>query len=172
MDPYVGEIRLFAGSYAPMDWAFCYGQQLNISQYSALYSIIGNTFGGDGRTFFHLPDLRGKAPMHQGQGPGLTQRDYAESGGSETVTLLETEIPNHSHTVNAASAGTQSSPTDGVWANPGRRSTPLYAPAPTVASNPLALGAAGGSQPHNNMQPHVGMNYIICLQGIYPPKTQ
>lgn len=171
-DPYVGEIRIFAGNYAPVDWALCDGSLIRIQQNSALFSVIGTTYGGDGKTTFALPNFMGAAPIHQGSGAGLTPRTLGESGGSQTVTLLSTELPNHTHGVNA-----QLTPTDGagpegaIWASSAAsRGQAIYSATPNVAMNPLALNITGSSQPHNNMQPFVAMTFIIALQGVYPPK--
>ncbi|CAG7658612.1 phage tail protein [Paenibacillus allorhizosphaerae] len=171
MDPYVGEIRLIAGNYAPRGWALCNGQVLLIQQNSILFSVIGIAFGGNGTTTFALPDLRGRAPIHQGAGPGLTNREYASEGGNETVTLTEAQIPNHTHAINNQSTANTDSPIGAVWANLGRGAVGnFYSQTPNVSMNPQAVSAAGGSQPHNNMQPFVAMNYIIALEGVYPPK--
>ncbi|OXM86652.1 phage tail protein [Paenibacillus rigui] len=173
MDPYVGEIRLFSGNFAPIGWALCDGHLLPIQSYTALFSVIGATYGGDGKTNFAVPDLRGRAPMHWGNGPGLTPRTYSETGGEADVTLLENEIPYHTHTANAQTASDQVTPAATVWANagaPGRGGFAFYTSTPDTPMNPLALSAAGGSQPHNNMQPYTVLTFIIALQGVYPPK--
>lgn len=176
-DAYIGEIRLFAGNFAPVNWALCYGQLLPITQNTALFSILGTQYGGDGKTNFALPDLRGRVPIHQGQGPGLTDRVVGEEGGSEYVTLLVTEMPGHNHTPQGVAAtGVDSTPSGGVWGQPpspgrGHPAPPLYIQAaPDQAMSPNALGVAGNSMPHNNMQPYVAMNYIICLNGMFPPR--
>ena len=171
MDPYVGEIRLFAGNYAPSGWAFCMGQLLDVQSNNTLFSIIGNTFGGDGNTTFALPDLRGFVPMHQGPGPSLTPRNYNETGGSSTVTLDMMQMPVHDHPVNAQTRGTGNFPKDSVWASPGARAVPPYTPySDGTMMNAEAIGVTGGGQPHNNMQPYLVINYIIALEGLYPPK--
>lgn len=171
MDPYIGEIRLFAGSYAPMGWAFCNGQTLNVQQNTVLYSVIGNTFGGNPGSTFNLPDLRGRVPIHQGEGQGLTQRNYATSGGNSTVSLTLDQIPNHTHTINSQSAANEISPAGTVWANGPRTSTDnFYSNTPDIPMNAMAATPAGGNQPHNNMQPYLVINYIIALEGVYPLK--
>ncbi len=171
MDPYLGEIRIFAGNYAPSGWAFCDGTVMSVSQNSALYSIIGGIYGGNGTTTFALPDFRGAAPVHQGTGPGLTPRSVGESGGKVSVTLLETQIPNHSHTVNAQLLPTDAQPAQTVWAtSASKRGQQIYSHNVDTPMSPLALSVIGGSQSHNNMQPYVAMNFIISLEGNYPPK--
>jgi microcystin-dependent protein len=171
MDPYLGEIRLFAGNFAPKDWALCNGQLLPIQQYSALFSLIGDRYGGNGQTNFALPDLRGKAPVHQGNGSGLTPRSVGESGGSPSVTLQIPNIPAHTHTPNSQSSQGVADPTNAIWTNTvGLRGPKFYGPTPDTLMNPQAIQASGGSQPHNNMQPYLGLNYIISLSGIYPSR--
>ncbi|UJF33810.1 phage tail protein [Paenibacillus hexagrammi] len=171
MDPYLGEIRIFAGNYAPSGWALCDGSLLPVSQNPALFSIIGAIYGGNGTTTFALPDFRGAAPVHQGTGPGLTPRTVGELGGSATVTLDETQIPNHTHAINAELTPTGASPTQAVWASSAAgRGQAIYSMNIDTPLSPLALGVTGASQPHNNMQPFVAMNFIICLEGNYPPK--
>ncbi len=173
MDPYLGEIRIFAGNYAPSDWAFCDGRELSVVQNNALFSIIGITYGGDGKTTFKLPDLRGCAPMHFGNGPNLTPRTIAQSIGLITVTLNETQMPIHNHTAQGSSvvAGGIDNPTNAIWGSESALSAKPY----VNVKNAVAMKAdivkpQGGNQPHNNMQPFVAMNFIICLEGIYPPK--
>ena len=174
--PFVAEIRIFAGNFAPRGWALCNGQLLPISQNTALFSLLGTTYGGNGTTTFALPDLQGSAPLHSGQGPGLTLRDLGESGGEQAVTLLQTEMPAHSHgNVQAREATGQTDPTNNVWGQAGsQRPAPnFYAPsnsATNVQMSPLAMSVAGGNLPHNNMPPYLGLTFIIALQGIYPPR--
>ncbi|MEI7027941.1 phage tail protein [Paenibacillus sp. y28] len=171
MDAYLGEIRIFSGNYAPAGWAFCQGQQLSLLRYQALFTILGGAFGTDNKTYFCLPDLRGCVPMHQGSGAGLTPRACYSSGGSMTETLSVNEIPYHTHTVNSQTTATDTSPIGNVWANEPRGSTvSVYTETPNVDMQPAALSSVGGSQAHNNMQPFVALNYIICLEGIYPSK--
>lgn len=173
MDPYVGEIRLFAGDYAPYGWALCNGQTLLIQQNSVLFSIIGAQYGGDGKTTFALPNLQGNAAIGQGTGPGLTPRPFASSVGSSTVTLLENEIPAHTHIPNgtAITAGGVSDPSNNIWASE-TASFPFkpYSSTPNTPMNAAALSSVGGSQQHNNMQPYLALNFIIALEGVYPPK--
>jgi microcystin-dependent protein len=174
MDPFVAEIRIFPFNFAPKGWAFCNGQILPISQNTALFSLLGTTYGGDGKSTFALPNLQGNAPMHPGQGPGLSLHDLGETGGSQTVTLLQTEIPAHSH-----SAGAQTVPLGGIAAPSGATlSRPAsgnlyFTPgSPTIVNmDPNILAPAGGSLPHNNIQPYLTLNFCIALQGVFPPRT-
>lgn len=173
MDPYVGEIRLFSGNYAPVGWALCNGQIMNIQQNPVLFSIIGNSYGGDGRTTFALPDLQGMAPMGQGAGSGLTPRSIGTSLGASTQTLTINEIPNHTHVPNgsSATAASQADPSNKVWGSESDAAVNKpYAATPNVSMNTLALNSAGGSQAHNNMQPFLALNFIIALEGVFPPK--
>jgi microcystin-dependent protein len=176
MDPFIGEIRLFGGNYAPQDWALCNGQLLAISQYSALFSILGNRYGGNGQTNFALPNLNGRVPVGAGTGPGLTSRELGEMDGTAAVTLLATQMPAHTHVANGVAAnGTTQSPANAEWAQYNTTSrpavhAPLYGTPADVTMAPTALGVSGGSQPHNNMQPFLAMNFIIALNGIFPPR--
>lgn len=172
-DPFIGQITLFAGNFAPRGWAFCDGQLLPISQNTALFSILGTTYGGDGRTTFALPDLRGRVPLHPGQGPGLSNRQLGEAGGTENVTLLVNQMPNHTHAAQAdAGTATQQNPTNHVLASEAAGVTATYSSnPPNTTMNPQAIGATGGSQPHNNMPPFLGVNFIIALQGIFPSRN-
>jgi microcystin-dependent protein len=171
MDPFVAEIRIFPFNFAPAGWAFCDGQILPLSQNTALFSLLGTTYGGNGQSNFALPNLQGNAPMHHGQGPGLSLRDLGETGGSETVSLLETEIPSHSHTMNAVNdSGLQSTPEGALAARANiYKSNPAGNTLVNMSVNNLA--PAGGSQPHNNLQPYLTLNFCIALQGVYPPRT-
>ena len=173
-DPFVAEIRICAFNFAPRGWAFCNGQLLSIAQNTALFSLLGTTYGGNGQTTFGLPDLRSRMPLHPGQGPGLSDYVLGEMGGSETVTLLATEIPNHTHVVRATSAGgTSADPAAKVWAAPGAtRGLKSYNPAPGTggAMAATAISAVGG-QPHNNLQPYLTVNFVIALQGVYPARN-
>ncbi|MWC30177.1 phage tail protein [Paenibacillus sp. MMS18-CY102] len=170
-DPFVGEIRQFAGSFAPNNWALCNGQLLPIQRYTALFSLLGTMYGGDGKSTFALPNLMGSAPMQYGQGPGLTLRDQGEQAGEATVTLLQTEIPAHTHTAKGGQAATTTQPDNAGWGSSSRTGTQLYTEAaPNAAMHPLALQPTGGTQPHNNMQPYIAVNYIIALQGIFPQR--
>ena len=174
MDPFVAEIRIFPFNFAPRGWAFCDGQLLPISQNTALFSLLGTTYGGNGQSTFALPDLRGSVPMHPGQGPGLSLHDLGETGGSETVTLLESEIPAHSHIMKASNNdGVSPSPTNNVSAAPGAdRDLFLYKEgAPNAVMNPLSSGISGGGQPHNNLMPYLTLHFNIALQGVFPPRS-
>jgi len=170
-DPFVAEIRIFPFNFAPKGWAFCDGQLLPLSQNTALFSLLGTTYGGDGKSNFALPNMQGNAPMHPGQGPGLSLHDLGETGGSETVSLLESEIPFHSHAANASGAdGTTGIPSANLVAN--GVGVNMYTPTLTATMlNPNALAPAGGDQPHNNMQPYLTLNFCIALQGVFPPRT-
>jgi microcystin-dependent protein len=169
-DPFVAEIRIFPFNFAPKGWAWCDGQLLPLSQNTALFSLLGTTYGGDGKSNFALPDLQGRAPMHPGQGPGLSLHDLGETGGSETVTLLESEIPAHSHGLRS-SLDDDDSTLPGTPNAPGQLSV-IYAPAgSTVMMAPEALAPAGGDQPHNNMQPYLTFYFCIALQGVFPPRS-
>ena len=170
-EPFLAEIRIFPYNFAPRGWAFCQGQLLSISQNTALFSIIGTTYGGNGITTFGLPDLQGRVPVHVGQGPGLSPYDLGQEGGTETVTLLATQIPPHSHPARCLNGMANSAaPNSNVWAidaggNPQYGSIKA---AGTMAPNIVA--AAGGGQPHNNIQPYLTLNYCIALQGIFPTR--
>jgi microcystin-dependent protein len=170
-DPFVAEIRIFPFNFAPKGWAFCDGQLLPISQNTALFSLLGTTYGGNGKSNFALPNMQGNAPMHPGQGPGLSAHDLGETGGSETVTLLESELPAHSHAVSASSAdGTDQSPAGEKLAT-GIGIGQYAAPGSLVQLSPNALSPSGNSQPHNNMQPYLTLNFCIALQGVFPPRS-
>lgn len=172
-DPFVAEIRIFPFNFAPKGWAFCDGQILSISQNTALFSLLGTTYGGDGRSNFALPDLQGSAPMHPGQGPGLSLHDLGETGGSETVTLLESEIPAHNHFVRAYTGDAADSRSPNLAQTLGAPSPGnLYDSTATQLSPmaPQAFSPAGGDQPHNNMMPYLTLNFNIALQGVYPPR--
>ncbi len=174
-DQFLGEIRVFPTNFAPFGWAFCDGQLMAISQSTALFSLLGTFYGGDGKSNFALPDLRGRAPMHFGQGPGLSLRDLGETGGGEAVTLLISEIPQHTHqAVGVAANGDQASPAGNTWAS--AHSGPktkdnIYASAAGATMNAQALAVAGASQPHNNLPPYLVINFCIALQGIFPSRS-
>ncbi|MEK6374814.1 MAG: tail fiber protein [Acidobacteriota bacterium] len=174
-DPFVAEIRIFPFNFPPKGWAWCDGQLLPLSQNTALFSLLGTTYGGDGKSNFALPDLQGRAPMHPGQGPGLSLHDLGETGGSETVTLLESEIPAHTHTlVGQVPPADTNLPTGNVLARSSVGTVTPYLPpagAPLVAMSSSALAPAGGDQPHNNMQPYLTFYFNIALQGVFPPRT-
>jgi microcystin-dependent protein len=174
-DPFVAEIRMFPFNFAPTGWAFCNGQILAISQNTALFSLLGTTYGGNGQSTFALPDLRGRAAMYWGQGPGLSLRDIGQTGGSDTVTLLVTEMPLHTHTVNGKVAGGTANPTNMVWgtSNATKVAANFYAPAAPAPVNMSvsALATSGGSLPHNNLMPFNTLYFNIALQGVFPPRT-
>ena len=171
-DPFVAEIRIFPFTFAPKGWAFCNGQLLPISQNTALFSLVGTTYGGDGKSTFALPNLQGSAPMHPGQGPGLSLHDLGESGGSESVTLLTSELPVHTHSVSGSNgpANLQAPAADRVL---GRANNNVYLDNPSnlVPLAPEALAPAGGDLPHNNMQPYLTLNFCIALQGVFPQRS-
>ena len=171
-EPFIAEIRIVGFNFAPKGWATCDGQSLPISQNTALFSLLGTNFGGDGRTTFGLPNLDGRTPMHPGQGPGLSLRVLGESGGSPTVTLLRGELPQHSHsTAVADTAATSSDPTNLVPAIASEDTYQNRGSKTAATISPSALGNSGGGQPHNNMQPSLVVNFVIALQGVFPPRT-
>jgi microcystin-dependent protein len=170
-EPFIGEIMLFAGDFAPTGWALCQGQLLAISQNTALFSLLGTTYGGNGISTFALPDLRGRVPINLGQGPGLPNFVLGETGGEYVHTLTSPEMPAHSHALRGNDAnGTQSAPGGAVPARD-PSGAPAYAPSAGSVMAPGAIEAAGGNQPHNNMQPFLTLNYCIALQGIYPSRS-
>jgi len=173
-DPFVAEIRIFPFNFAPRGWAWCDGQLLPLSQNTALFSLLGTTYGGNGKSNFALPNLQGRAPMHPGQGPGLSLHDLGETGGSETVSLLESEIPSHSHPLRGTvEDGTQGTLAAGVTIATSVGGT-LYQTntgSGLVSMNANAIVPAGGDQPHNNMQPYLTFYFCIALQGVFPPRT-
>ena len=172
-EPFIAEIRIFAGNFAPRGWAFCNGALLPISQNTALFSLIGTTYGGDGRTTTALPNLEGRAPMHPGTGPGLTSRRLGEKSGTETVTLSSSQMPSHNHSLLAdgstggplGGGANASNPVDNFVG----ASVKFHAAGSNV--NMAAMGSVGGSQAHNNMQPYIAMNFIIALEGLYPSRS-
>jgi microcystin-dependent protein len=168
--PFVGEIRMTGFNFAPVNWFLCQGQLLAISQYSVLFTLIGTTYGGDGVTTFALPDLRGRVPVHQGDGAGLSNYILGQAGGSEAVTLLTSEIPKHTHLLNAQSGtGSQPSPSGGVWASSLLDQFSTATPTATMA--PEQVENTGGSQPHDNMSPYLCINFIISAFGIFPSQN-
>lgn len=172
-DFFIGQVTLFAGNFAPLGWAFCQGQILSIAQNSALFAILGTTYGGDGVTTFALPDLRGRVDVHPGTGPGLPTIALGEMAGTQTNTLLVTNMAAHSHgllgTSQAATLGTAQS---NLLAAEPTGSTAIYAHvAPNAPMNAQSVGFAGGGQPVNNIQPYLGINFIICVEGIFPPHS-
>jgi microcystin-dependent protein len=171
-DPFIGEIRMFAGNFAPNGWAYCNGQLMTISENDALFALIGTAYGGDGQTTFALPDLGGRIPVGQGQGPGLTNRILAQQYGSENVTLLSTQMPAHTHTLIASGvAATTSSPNGSVVAAQPDDSVFIGGVAPTVVMRTDQVAMDGGDQPHDNMAPYLGLNFIIALVGIFPSQS-
>ncbi len=172
-EPFLGQVILVGFNFAPRGWALCDGQLLPISQNAALFSLLGTTYGGDGRTTFALPDLRGRAPIHQGQGSGLSARTIGSRLGVEEVTLTTNEMPAHTHSLNAFDGlANQQSPVRTVPATEPTGQTATYStqPANSVMS-PEAIGTTGGSQAHSNMQPSLTMNYCIALEGVFPPRN-
>lgn len=177
--PFIGEIIMFAGNFAPRGWAFCQGQILAIAQNTALFSILGTTYGGNGQTTFALPDLRGRVPIQQGQGPGLSPVFLGQQGGTETVTLLSNQIPAHNHLINASTnSGDTANPSNNFLAVgqvPVSGSTETVSMYNSTATgntlNPQTVSLAGGNQPHPNMQPYLAVNFIIALEGIFPSRN-
>ena len=170
-EPFVGEIRMFAGNFAPRGWAFCDGQLLAISQNDALFSLLGTIYGGDGRTTFGLPEMRGRIPLHQGAGPGLTNKPLGSKAGAENVTLTTNHLASHTHDLNANTGpGTSDSPSGTVLAADG--SIRSYSPTPqSMNLNASAVQNTGGSSVHNNLMPTLCVNFIIALFGIYPSRN-
>jgi microcystin-dependent protein len=173
-NPFVAEIRIFPFNFPPKGWAFCDGQIMVISQNTALFSLLGTTYGGDGKSNFALPNLQGSAPMHPGQGPGLSLHDLGESSGSDTVTLLESEMPSHSHgqiaAINPALFGTPA-PTQSIAHSRGYNAFQSTTNQNVTQLSDSTVAPAGGDQPHNNLMPYLTLNFCIALQGVYPPRT-
>jgi microcystin-dependent protein len=174
-EPFLGEIRMFGGNFAPKGWAFCNGQVLSIAQNTALFSLLGTTYGGNGQTTFALPNLQGRVPMHWGTGPGLTPRTLGESSGSETVTLISSQMPAHNHAIEANSGqGDTYSPQGAVNAaavDATQQPLNIYSTSVNTTMAAQSVGLAGGSQPHENMQPYQCVSFIIALEGIYPSRS-
>ncbi len=178
-DQFVAEIRIFSFNFPPTGWAFCDGQLLPISQNTALFSLLGTYYGGNGKSNFALPNMQGKAPMQAGQGQGLTERFQGEEGGSESVTLIQSEMPAHTHQFQASSAvGTTADPTNNVpgkpvWASGNQFGAGIAytSSAPDQQMHPQALNITGGGLPHNNLQPYLALNFCIAMQGIFPPRS-
>ncbi|HZE80987.1 MAG TPA: tail fiber protein [Candidatus Polarisedimenticolia bacterium] len=165
--PFIGEIRMFGGNFAPAGWAFCNGALMPISENDALFTLIGTTYGGDGQTTFALPNLQSRVPVHVG--PGFVQ---GQTGGTETVTLTVNQIPSHSHVPTCNSApGTQVGPGNGLWASTSPSLNQYSTNAPTLNMDPAAIGQTGGNQPHDNMVPFLAVNFILSLFGIFPSQT-
>jgi microcystin-dependent protein len=170
-DPFVAEIRMFAGNFAPTGWALCNGQIIPISQNTALFALIGTYYGGDGKSTFALPNLQGCVPMQPGQGAGLSNHNLGESGGAANITLLTTEIPAHTHNLRAVpGASNQVDPTNNSLAF-GRYALYNQLPNSPVTMANEALALAGQGEPHNNLQPYLVVNFIIALQGVFPPRS-
>ena len=171
-DQFVAEIKLVGFNFAPTGYALCNGQLLPIAQNTALFSLLGTVYGGNGVTTFGLPNLQGSAPLHvgSGQGPGLSPYALGETGGEVAVTLTAAQLPVHTHTANAATAGGSDSPSGSVWASGIRGRSPAYTTAlgSDVPMSASAMGTSGGGQPHNNMPPYLTLNFIIALTGIFP----
>ena len=171
-EPFIGEVKMVGFNFAPVGWAPCDGRLLPIAQYDALFALLGTTYGGDGKSTFALPNLQGRAPMHLGQGPGLSLRNLGETGGNETVTLSESELPAHSHAMMAQSSlATNKTPTANTLARPGKGQTYAPASANVVAMASQTLAPAGGQAPHNNMMPYLTFYFCIALQGVFPPRS-
>jgi len=170
--PYIGEIRMFGGSFAPVGWALCQGQSIPISQNDTLFNLIGTTYGGDGQNTFNLPDLSGRVPVHQGQGPGISQQYIiGEQGGVEQVTLTTQQMPSHTHAFGATSANANAaSPQNALYATC-ISATPFFAGTPDGSFNAASVQQQGGNQPHENLQPFLVVTFIISLFGIYPTPT-
>ena len=174
MDPFVAEIRIFPFNFAPKGWAFCDGQILPLSQNTALFSLLGTTYGGDGKSNFALPNMQGNAPMHPGQGPGLSLHDLGETGGSDTVSLLESEIPSHAHAmmgINNTPQDTIPGPPEGFARSSGANAYQATVNANIAQMSDNTIAPAGGDQPHNNLMPYLTLNFCIALQGVFPPRT-
>jgi microcystin-dependent protein len=177
--PYVGQIMIFGGNFAPQGWMLCAGQSLPISEFETLFNLIGTTYGGDGQTTFNLPDLQGRAPLHLGQGPGLSSYTIGQAGGVEIVTLTTQQLPSHTHSVLAAASADTSTPANTFLASEGGADAgkvSIYAPFDTTPANmttllPTSVTTFGGSQPHENRQPSLTLNYIISLFGVFPSPT-
>ena len=173
-EPFIAEVRMWGLNFAPRNWAFCNGQLLPIAQNTALFSLVGTTYGGDGRSTLGLPNLQGRAPMHPGRGPGLIQRRLGEKGGIETHTLSEQQLPSHSHTVYAAdtAAGPENTPANNLPViSGGRGAANRYGSASPGNMSGQTVGPAGGGQAHNNMQPYLTLTFTIALQGLYPSRS-
>lgn len=170
-EPFLGEIQMVGFNFAPRGWAFCNGSLLSIAQNDALFALLGTIYGGDGQTTFALPDLRGRIPLNQGQGPGLTNRVIGEAGGAESVTLIEGQMPAHSHQMWIATNGTRTSAANGNLLAGGEADIYSRSATPSVGLAPSQLASAGSSLPHDNMQPVLAVNFIISLEGIFPSRN-
>lgn len=171
MDPFIGQINIFGFDFPPRGWAACDGQLLSIAQNAALFSLLGTTYGGDGRVTFGLPNLQGRAPLHWGQGAGLSPYSLGEAGGVANVTLQAANVPAHSHGVVAASgAAGATTPTNNAWAAGTGRTPPPQFQSGAPNAQMLPTGPAGGGQPHNNLQPYLTLNFCIALVGVFPAR--
>ena len=173
-DQFIGEIRIFGFNYAPTGWAVCNGATLSINQNTALFSLLGTSYGGNGTTYFQLPNLQGNAATSQGQGPGLSQYSLGEQVGAPTVTLLLNQLPNHNHVFSAAVPTEQqvtNTPTAGCTLGRTLMQSDFSTMPSDSTLSPQFIGVSGGGQPHENRQPFLAMNYCIALQGIYPPRS-
>lgn len=170
-DPFLAEVRIFPFNFAPTGWAVCNGQILPISQNTALFSLLGTTYGGDGKSTFALPNIQGSAVMHPGQGPGLSRHDQGETGGSESVTLLQSEMPAHTHQMKGAAqdpALAKAVNPEASWAL--SQGGPIYQSSSNTQMAQEAVAPAGGGLPHNNMQPYVTLQFCIAVQGVFPSR--
>lgn len=166
--PFIAQISMFGGNFAPRNWAFCSGQILSIAQNTALFSLLGTTYGGNGTTTFALPDLRGRVPIHPGQGPGLSNYSLGQQAGQENVTLITTQIPAHNHSLNANNGASNDTIPNGAFLSEGAIYTTNAANAPM---NAASIGPTGGNQPHTNIQPYLCVNFIIAQFGIFPSRN-
>jgi microcystin-dependent protein len=170
--PFLGEVRVFGFNFAPRGWAFCRGQVMSVSQNTALFSLLGTNYGGNGTSTFALPNLQGNIPISSGQGPGLSTYTVGEQGGSAGVTLLSNQLPAHAHTLPAGAGASTATPAANTFLGAGQRGKTVYATATDgTTMNAASVAPAGGSQPHNNLMPYIAMNYCIALQGIFPSRN-
>ena len=168
-DPFIGEIRMFGGNFAPLGWAFCAGQLVSIAENEVLFNLIGTTYGGDGQNTFGLPDLRGRVPLHQGTGVGTSGHILGDSGGAESVTLTDEQLPSHSHPLFSGNLASLTTPAGNLPANTSIK--PLYSPIKNSSLNPEGYRTVGGGQAHENMMPFLSINFIIALFGIFPSQS-
>ena len=169
--PYVGEIKMFAGNFAPEGWSFCQGQVIAISENDTLFALIGTTYGGDGQSTFALPDLRSRVPIHQGQGPGLSNYTLAQSGGAESVTLTVNQVPAHTHAMRASIGLANTTNPANAIIGASTAVTAFFGDPPTQNMNTAAISSVGGSVPHNNIQPYLAFNFIISMFGVFPQQS-
>lgn len=171
-EPFLGQTIMVGFNFAPRGWALCNGQLQSIAQNTALFSLLGTTYGGDGQSTFALPDFRGRASIQFGQGPGLSSYELGQASGEETHTLITTEMPAHTHIANANQSANQTTPNGFLWGGDSTGATALYTNgAPDTTLNPRAIGISGGNQPHDNMQPYLVVNFCIALEGIFPSRS-